>query len=255
MGDDSIVKKRCVFFLGGYEPIPPERQRERYIRELARSQKTWAASSEVGPLEMSPDRLVGLWRIRAWGPNWATEAQYHSLLWDDMVIEDFARPSWKRLGLAVRAFADFIGTGTAFRYLFVNWRYGLFFFYPVFLLLAFAGIAGFVAHWLTGAGLPLPWLSGPIVAIALFALLLVWPGRFLLLDYMMDDWIFGWEVVHRSRPGLDARMEGFAQKLAEVLRGGGYDDWPGHCRTAWRYFDDAEEVGDNRGFRVACDWR
>ncbi|MET0868721.1 MAG: hypothetical protein ABWY35_11505 [Pseudorhodoplanes sp.] len=224
MGDDPIVKKRCVFFLGGYEPIPPERQRERYVRELARSAKTWAATAEVGPLEMSPDRLVGLWRIDARGPNWATHAEYHSLLWDDMVIEDFARPAWKRLLLAVRAFGDFLVTGTAFRYLMVNWRYGLFFFYPVLLLLGFAAVAAFAAHWLVGVGMPVPWVSAPIAAIAFFALLLMWPGRFLLLDYMMDDWIFGWQVVHRSRPGLDARMEGFAKELAHVMRSGGYDE-------------------------------
>ncbi len=72
--------------------------------------------------------------------------------------------------------------------------------------------------------MPLPWLSAPLAAIAIFAVLLVWPGRFLLLDYMMDDWIFGWEVVHRSRPGFDARLEGFAQELAQVLRNGGYDE-------------------------------
>ncbi len=223
-GEDPIVKKRCVFFLGGYEPIPPQRQHERYIRELSRSEKTWAATAQVGPLELSADRLVGLWRIETRGPNWKTDAEYHSLLWDDMVIGDFARPAWKRLWLAVRAFGDFIVTGTAFRYLMVNWRYGLFFFYPVFLLLGFAAIAVFGAHWLAGAGMPYPWVSAPIAAMAIFAALILWPGRFFLLDYMMDDWIFGWQVVHRSRPGLDARMEGFAQKLAEVMRSGGYDE-------------------------------
>lgn len=221
---DGIVRKRCVFFLGGYEPIPPQRQRERYVRELARSEKTWSAKAEVGPLEVSPDALVGLWRIETRGPNWKTDAGYHSLLWDDMVIADFARPAWKRLGLAVRAFGDFLLTGTAFRYLMVNWRYGLFFFYPVFLLLAFAGLGIFAAHWLTGLGMPLPILTAPLVAIGVFCALIVWPGRFLLLDYMMDDWIFGWQVVHRSRPGLDARMEGFAQKLAEAMRSGDHDE-------------------------------
>ena len=85
--------------------------------------------------------MVGSWRITARGPNWSTDAEYRSLLWDDMVIADFARPAWKRLALAIVAFGDFILTGTAFRYLLVNWRYGLFFFYPVILLLAFAAAA------------------------------------------------------------------------------------------------------------------
>jgi len=221
---DPQVKKRCVFFLGGYEPIPPERQRERYIRELARSGRTWAAKTEVGPLDLDPGRMIGTWRIAANGPNWSTEATYHSLLWHDIVLSDFARPTWRRLVRAVVAFGDFILTGTAFRYFRVNWRYGLFFAYPVMLLTAFAALAIYAASFVPGMGLPLSVLLTPLVAIAVFALLMVWPGRFLLLDYMMDDWIFGHELVHRARAGFDDRLEGFAQALAQTLRGGDCDE-------------------------------
>jgi hypothetical protein len=221
---DPAVKKRCVFFLGGYEPIPPERQRERYIRELSRSARVWSAKAEVGPLELDPARMIGTWRIAASGPNWSTDAQYNSLLWHDVVLSDFARPSWQRVPRAVAAFADFILTGTAFRYFRVNWRYGLFFAYPVCLLLAFAALSIYAASFLPGLGLPLPLLLVPLAALAIFALLMVWPGRFLLFDYMMDDWIFGHELVHRARPDFDARLQGFAQALADVLRRGEYDE-------------------------------
>jgi hypothetical protein len=149
---DPEVKKRCVFFLGGYEPIPPERQRERYIRELSRSGRVWAAKTEVGPLEMAPERMVGTWRIEASGPNWSTGAAYHSLLWHDVVLDDFARPAWRRVLRAVVAFGDFILTGTAFRYFRVNWRYGLFFTYPVLLLLGFAALAIYGAYLLREPG-------------------------------------------------------------------------------------------------------
>jgi hypothetical protein len=221
---DPTVKKRCVFFLGGYEPIPPERQRERYIRELDRSGRVWAAKTEVGPLELAPERMVGTWRIAASGPNWSTDSAYNSLLWHDIVLSDFARPGWRRVLRAVAAFGDFILTGTAFRYFRVNWRYGLFFAYPVMLLLAFAAVAIYAASFLPGLGVPLPWLSVPLAALAVFALLMAWPGRFLMLDYMMDDWIFGHELVHHARPDFDRRLEGFAQALAETLRRGGHDE-------------------------------
>ena len=213
-----------MFFLGGYEPIPPQRQHERYIRELGRSEKAWSVKAEVGPLEMSPDEPVGLWRISAQGPNWSTDAEYRSLLWHDIVISDFGRPAWQRVLRGIVAFGDFLLTGTAFRYLAVNWRYGLFFLYPVFLMLGFAALAVYLATLLTGLGLPLPYLSGPLIGLAIFAGLIAWPGRFLLLDYMMDDWIFAHEFVHRSRAGLDERFENFAQKVAAVLREGGYDE-------------------------------
>jgi hypothetical protein len=218
------VKKRCVFFLGGYEPIPPERQRERYIRELARSARVWAVETKVGPLELSPGRRIGAWPVAAFGPNWGTDSIYNSLLWDDVVTADFARPAWRRVLLAVVAFGEFILTGTALRYFLVNWRYGLFFAYPVMLLAAFAAIGIYVASFLPGLGVPLPFVLAPLVAVAVFALLVAWPGRFLMLDYMMDDWIFARELVHRSRAGFDERLDGFAEALAEVLRRGAYDE-------------------------------
>lgn len=218
------VKKRCVFFLGGYEPIPPQRQHERFIRELARSEKAWSVKAEVGPLEVSPDGRAGLWRITTCGPNWSTDAEYRSLLWHDIVMADFGRPAWRRVLQSIVAFGDFILTGTAFRYLAVNWRYGLFFLYPVLLLVGFAALAAYGATYLARLGLPLPYLLGPLIALAIFSILIVWPGRFLLLGYMMDDWIFAHEFVHRSRPGLDARLDDFAKTLAGVLREGGYDE-------------------------------
>ncbi len=223
---DRTVRTRCVFFLGGYEPIPPERQHERYIRELGRSARVWAVKADVGPLNLDRDRMIATWRIAARGPNWSTDTDYHSLLWHDVVLADFARPWWRRVTRAVAAFSDFILTGTAFRYFRANWLYGLFFTYPVALLVSFAALSIYAASWLPALGLSLPlaYALMPIAAIAILALLMAVPGRFLLLDYMMDDWIFGSELVRRARSDFDARLDGFARALADVLQRGGYDE-------------------------------
>lgn len=216
------VKKRCVFFLGGYEPIPPQRQHERFVRELARFQETWQVASTVSDLTLSEGGAVASWRVDTRGPNWAVETEYRSLLWGDLVATDFERSDWERVPCAIRAFADFIGSGTAFRYFAVNWRYGLFFLYPILILLAFAAIGvGFAWH-ATSHGLP-PLLV-PLAALAVFALLTVWPGRYLMLPYMLDDWLFAYELVHRSRPGLDERLDLFAKDVATRLRAGGVDE-------------------------------
>jgi pimeloyl-ACP methyl ester carboxylesterase len=220
------VRTRCVFFLGGYEPISPERQRERYIRELNRSAGVWAMKAEVGPLDLDRERMIATWRIAAGGPNWSAKADYRSLLWHDIVLSDFDRPWWRRLPRAVAAFADFIATGTAYRYFRANWLYGLFFIYPVVLLISFAALSVYAASFVASLGLsaPLSYLLPAAAALVIFGLLMLVLGRFLLLDYMMDDWIFGGELVHRSRADFDARLEGFAEALADVLRRGGYDE-------------------------------
>lgn len=216
------VRKRCVFFLGGYEPIPPERQHERFLRELGRFQTTWHVTATVSGLTLSEGGAIGSWTIRTQGPDWAVETEYRSLLWGDLVASDFERSDWERVPCAIRAFADFIWSGTALRYFAVNWRYGLFFLYPILILAAFAGLGLAAAWYATGYGLPLL-LVAP-VALAVFALLNIWPGRFLLLPYMLDDWLFAHELVHRSRTGLDERLGVFAGDVAKRLQAGGVDE-------------------------------
>ena len=217
------VRKRCVFFLGGYEPIPAVRQRERFVRELARFQQTWQVSAEVSGLEISADGAVASWRVQAKGPNWAVETDYNSLLWGDLVEADFARSDWERVPSAIGAFADFIGSGTAWRYFRVNWRYGLFFFYPILILSAFAAAAIVLSLQTRRLGLPDEFV--PVLALGLFAVLTVWPGRFLMLQYMLDDWLFAQEVVRRARPALEARLDLFAQAIADRLRKNDADEF------------------------------
>lgn len=216
------VRKRCVFFLGGYEPIPPERQHERFVRELARFQATWHLTSTVSELTLHDGGAIGAWRVETKGPNWAVETEYRSLLWGDLVALDFDRSDWERIPCAIRAFADFIGSGTAFRYFAVNWRYGLFFLYPILILLVFAALGLWAGWQATHYGLPV--LLIPLAALAVFALLTIWPGRFLLLPYMLDDWLFAYELVHRCRPGLDERLDVFAKDVAARLRAGDADE-------------------------------
>lgn len=216
------VRKRCVFFLGGYEPIPPERQHERFVRELGRFQQTWQVTSTVSDLTLSEGGAIASWQVETQGPNWAVETEYRSLLWGDLVASDFERSDWERVPCAIRAFADFIWSGTAFRYFAVNWRYGLFFLYPILILLGFAGVGFALAWYATAWGLPV--LLVPAGALVVFALLTVWPGRFLMLPYMLDDWLFAYELVHRTRPGLDERLDVFAKDVAARLQAGGADE-------------------------------
>jgi hypothetical protein len=46
----------------------------------------------------------------------------------------------------------------------------------------------------------------------------------LLFHYLLDDWIFADELVHRSRAGLDQRIDRFARELAERARERAYDE-------------------------------
>jgi hypothetical protein len=218
------VTKRCVFFLGGYEPIAPERQHERFKRELTRFERTWNVTASVSDMSLSDDHSIALWHVETRGPNWSVETEYRSLLWGDVVEADFGRSDRVRVPRAIGAFIDFIASGTAWRYFAVNWRYGLFFVYPILILAGFLAAAIGAAWAGVRLGMPLPFLLAPLIAFAVFAGLLAFPGRYVMLPYMFDDWIFAQELVHRTRPGLDARLQAFAEEIARRRQQGGYDE-------------------------------
>ena len=96
------------------------------MRELARFERTWNVTASVSDMSLSDDDAIALWRVETRGPNWSVETEYRSLLWGDVVEADFGRSDWVRMPRGIAAFADFILSGTAWRYFAVNWRYGLF---------------------------------------------------------------------------------------------------------------------------------
>src|SRR3954449_5918541 len=102
------VRKRCVFFLGGYEPMAPERQHERFAREIVRFQRTWNVTASVSDLSVSSDHAIAQWHVETRGPNWSVETEYRALYWGDVVEADFGRSEWVRVPRGIAAFVDFI---------------------------------------------------------------------------------------------------------------------------------------------------
>jgi hypothetical protein len=220
----ELVKKRCFLCVGGYEPIDPAWWHHRFARELERFQKTWNVSAEAAkPVVLDKDGLAG-WKVKAAGPNWRTETDFVLLRWDDFVSADFARSNLERVPRAILALGDFIISGAAYRYMRTSIRYFFFFLYPLVLLAALVATAAAIPYVLVRIGLPIPAPLAAIVAIAAFVGLLYWPGRFFLVHYLLDDWIFAGELVHRRRAGLDERVDRFARELVERARDRSYDE-------------------------------
>ncbi|HLL28905.1 MAG TPA: hypothetical protein VKT73_14810 [Xanthobacteraceae bacterium] len=220
----EIVKKRCFLCVGGYEPVTPDWWHQRFVRELKRFEKTWNATATTSePVASDKDGLAS-WKISATAPGWRTDTDFVLLRWDDFVTADFARSKLERVPRGLLALGDFIVSGAAYRYLRSSIRYFLFFLYPFVLFAGLIAAAVAIPYVLTRFGLPIPAPLAALLAIALFIGFLYWPGRFLLIDYLLDDWIFADELVHRSRAGLDARIDRFARELVQRARDRSYDE-------------------------------
>lgn len=213
------VRKRCFVQMTGYEPVGPERQHRRFIREMARFNKAWNLQGTVSPPRVSADGAVASWTVESYGPNWRVATDFHWFRWDDFVTADGAGSDWLRFPLGIAALMEFILTGTVTRYFVIAWRYGGFFLFPLLYIVGMAWLSIGLARFAAGhLGMPYPLLTAPILWLAIFILLRFTFGRFIHIGYALDDWYFARDLAHRVRPEVDARLDRLANELVRLAR-------------------------------------
>src|SRR6516225_3420364 len=216
---NAFVRKRCFVQMTGYEPVGPEHQHRRFIREMARFQKTWNVQGKVSPPQVSADGSVANWTIETWGPNWRVSTDFYWFRWDDFVTADAAMSDWWRFPLGIAALLEFVLTGTVIRYFVLAWRYGAFFLSPLIYVagmmwLSIAATRFAVIH----IGLPFYMVLAPILWLAIFAGLRWTFGRMVHIGYALDDWYFARDFIHRVRPELEERLDLLAHELVRLIR-------------------------------------
>lgn len=222
-----MVRRRHVYHVAGYDPMDAGRLYRRFTRQLDVFRRTWSIDASVSALEQAGDKCRAWWTVRSRGPNWQVEAVHEALLWDDIVRADFKRPLALRLFKAAFAYCDLIVTGTMFRYIYANQRYAIFFLFPIFSVALFAVAGWIVARLATGFlgldGVAAAALGVPI-GVAVFLLLMRWPGRRWRVEQLLDDWICAHAYIHGERPDIDARLELFAEALLARTRDAALDE-------------------------------
>jgi hypothetical protein len=209
------VAKRLVFHIGGYDPITSDvSAQRRFVREIARFQRTWSVKAAVDGLHDTADQMQ--WNVTTTGPDWLVETDYRLVRWHD-VIEAFGRRSiGSRISVGILAFLDFVLAGTLWRYLLTNWRYAGFFLYPFVmfgLLIAAAFLIGVFAFKITGS---IPIATGG--GLFGFAAVLAGPWRWLHLGDLFDDWIFSREYIRCGNSEIEQRLDRLATELVAAAR-------------------------------------
>jgi hypothetical protein len=215
------VAKRLVFHVGGYDPItPPASAQQRFVREIARFQRTWSVKAIVDGLSDSADQIR--WNVTTIGPDWLVETDYRLVRWHD-VIEAFGRRSiGSRISVGILAFLDFVLAGTLWRYVLTNWRYAGFFLYPFVmfgLLIAAAFLIGALAFKITGS-IPIA-IGGGLFG---FAAVLGGPWRWLHVGDLFDDWIFSREYIRYGNSEIEQRLDRLAAELVAAVSNSAADE-------------------------------
>jgi Alpha/beta hydrolase family len=210
-----MVRRRHVYHIAGYDPIGAAWYRV-FRRELATFARTWNVDAAVSDPTPQSQASNARWTVTTRAANWHVETAYELLLWDDIVLGDFAGPITRRLAKSSRAFLDIVLTGAAARYWKANWQYALFFLFPFFLLFTLA-VAAVATAYFAASAMPVPYVVRVVLFVALaagiFVILLHWPGRRWRVQQGLDDWIFSWDYVYGRRPDVEARLQRFAEAL------------------------------------------
>ena len=204
--------RRRIFYISGFDPRGPAHYHRLYAEEAPKQAAVNGLSIDVGPRVTASD-IESAWRAT----SAQAETQYSFLRYDDLIRQRWARSNWAVLGEILRYTFLFLRRGVAHRVLLTSWPTFISMAYP-FALVLLAAIAALLA------GLAVDYFLGPLAGAAAtaaaFALLVMlrapleprinafWIAR--ILSFIADR---GTE----SLPDMDARIDRFAQRIAESI--------------------------------------
>ncbi|NKB50687.1 MAG: lipase [Rhizobiaceae bacterium] len=229
--NSNSVKRRAVFFVGGFDPKSPDEFYSRMDRENQRFEQLWGANVARQKLESHDDDIVRCRFETAgedYGHAWSTRTDFNFMTLDDIVLKDFARPLRVRLWRYAKAFADYMLSGTAFKFVRHGWRFSIYFFYPALMMLASMVVSLWVGS-LTGelVDSTQPIFSLVVAAIAFLALI-VGCYHLILKRYhvlhLADLWSFSREFLHRRRGDMDDKLDRLADRIFQAVSGDDYDE-------------------------------
>ena len=223
----QTIKKRAVFFIGGFDPKSPDAFFGKQNREIKRYEELWDTNVNFSsPENIDADVSLTRYTCRSNSDSWPipVETDFHFLSLDDIVLKDFARPLHIRLGKYVKSWASYVFSGTAFNFIRHAWRFALYFAYPA-IMFFFAVVMSFlIANFAASAPFPFAWLAANIVFIASFILMVKFGGNRYHVLHLMDLWSFSYDFIQQNRADITNKLDRLAGTIASQLTQITYDE-------------------------------
>ncbi|NOC90551.1 hypothetical protein [Ruegeria sp. HKCCD6604] len=207
------VRRRRVFYIPGYDPMPPRRYRELYRTE---SQKQARISGyEIAIAPKTTDGRFG-WRVNSEQDGLTVETEFEVLVWSDIVRDSMSVSIPATYWQLARTAWIYISTGTLWRLMRLRKGPVIAALYPVAMLvsqllialaLAWACIA--MAGW---------WGVFPGAAIAVA--LLLWFRKVdnrLFAYYLMHDYAYSAQLSGQMPVELRERLSSFREAIQDAL--------------------------------------
>ena len=196
------VTRRLALVFPGFEPIPVEAHCARFIREAKKNAPVYDMAIETSEIVFAREGTsTAAFTVHASGEDWRTDTEIVLYGLGDL-NEAYARRGGVLRTLAgLAALADFMVTGTFFRFVRTSWRYGFFFLYPVVLLLAALLIGVLVARFMPG-----DWEFRSVSGLVAFVLALWLASAKMHFLLMMDDWACARDIARGGSPDIGERI-------------------------------------------------
>lgn len=214
------VGRRHVFFVPGYDPIPPRRYRELYRREARR--QAAISGYEIAMEGQTGGQANYAWNVWCRTDDHETESTIEFLAWEDIVRGSMNRSILSSYWVMAKTVFIYIVSGAFFRLVRLRPQPMMAALYPVLVLLAqlecallaFAGV-----WWIATSLAGLSSLIGVLIGCAAFVAVMMFffrKDRYIFAYYLINDYGFTCSHWGATPPALRARISAFAERLGEV---------------------------------------
>jgi hypothetical protein len=210
------VRKRCVFYLSGFDPKGAAHYHALYRDEAAAQAKVSGLELMIGRRQKSAESNA-FWEISAATAEDPVETRYEFLRWDDIVRQHWPRSQARLVKDLITTTWLNLRTGALWRMFRLAWPPVLAIFLPFLLLCAVvlgAPLLAVLAVWVT----PPSWGTSAAVLLCL-ATLVGWAGLALQLEkkfnmaWLLRSYAFTAKQAAGGAPQLDDRLEQHAETV------------------------------------------
>ena len=224
----SQVRKRCVFYVSGFDPKGAGHYHALYKEQSALQAQAGGLEIEVGPRKRL-DTGNAAWQVRAVDEGDEVLTHYEFMRWDDVVRAHWPRHQWELWRDVVATTLFNIRHGALWKMYKLSWPPAFALFMPFLLLTAVLGgmplFGLLVGEGALHAGAH-PILAA--IAAGATAAFVAWAGLRLEARYsmywMMRSYAFTAKQALGQAHDLEVRLDEQAARLAQRLREGGDDE-------------------------------
>ena len=220
------VRRRTVFYIGGFDPKGAAHYHALYKDEAAKQAEVSGLTINVGKRQKS---ALGnaFWQLEAPGPDGAVQSRYEVMRWDDIVRQNWPRNQARLVWDMLKTTALNLRTGALWHMFKLSWPPVVALVAPVALLLAVMLGAPLLAWGMFAASQGAGALGAGTAATATLAGAL-WTGFKVQQKYsmlwMMRSYAFTAQQAQGQVPVLDKRLIEHARTLLEVVSTGDNDE-------------------------------